>query len=304
MRPCVFLDRDDTLVECTALPPPPPPARPGDLVDPARVRLLPGVGEGLSRLAAGGFALVVISNQGSVARGGATLADVERVNDRLRDLVRADAGVELDAVYVCPFHPDPFGSAKNAPGPGEAGTNAPAPVARFHAEHDWRKPAPGMILAAARELGLDLGGSWLIGDAPRDVESGRRAGLAPHRCLRIGEGADAPDLAGAADIVLGAHDIGEVIASGGEVCTVLMHALDAAALADERVRGTVLASARSVADRAGVRVLHAEIEGGALIVTLAAGRLAGLGLLGEVRTITDRWRASRGEGPLWRGAHD
>ncbi len=291
MRPGVFLDRDDTLIECRDLPAPLPPARPGDLTDPARVRLLPGAAGGLARLAGAGYALVVVSNQGVVARGGATLADVERVNDRLCEVVRAEAGVELDGVYVCPFHPTPFGS-------GGVGT----PVPEFHREHEWRKPAPGMILAAARELEIDLGASWLVGDAARDVEAGLRAGLAAERCLRVGPEGDAPDLEGAVDIILGPMDAGELLARGGEVCTLLMHAADEAALGEPRVRDTVLASARAAAERAGVRLFFAGVEGGTLVVTLGAGRLAGLGLLGEVRATTDRWRAARGEGTLWRGA--
>src|SRR5262245_34969983 len=98
MRRAVFLDRDDTLIACRELPAPPPPARPGDLVDPALVRLLPGVARGLSRLRDAGFLLVVISNQGVVARGGASPDVVERVNDRLRGALREAGGPNLDAV--------------------------------------------------------------------------------------------------------------------------------------------------------------------------------------------------------------
>lgn len=179
MRPAVFLDRDDTLMEARSLPAPPPPAAPGDVTDPSLVRLLPGALDACRRLHRAGFTLVVFSNQGVVARGGATIARVEAVNDRLRELL--DGLVE--AVYFCPFHP-----RGNVPG--------------FTREHPWRKPGPGMILAAAEELGLDLSRSWVIGDAPRDVEAGVSAGLAPERCLLIGPGAPMPNVAAAADHLL------------------------------------------------------------------------------------------------------
>ncbi|CAG0953238.1 D-glycero-beta-D-manno-heptose-1,7-bisphosphate 7-phosphatase [Phycisphaerales bacterium] len=282
MTPAVFLDRDDTLIECTTLPAPPPPAKAGDLVDPRLVRLLPGVADGLARLHAAGFRLVVVSNQGVVARGGATLEQVEAVNQRLREVILTEAGVDLAGVYFCPFHP--------------AGT-----VPRFHREHSWRKPAPGMILAAASELEIDLSASWLIGDAARDVDAGTAAGIARERCLQVGEGRDVPEFAAAADVVLAAHDIGAIVAEGGEVVTVLMHAADAGALCDARVRSTVIAAARAIGERAGLIVLHAAIEGDALIVTLGGSRLTGLGLLAEVRRATERWHRGRTGNGLWRG---
>lgn len=190
MRPAVFLDRDDTLMEANSLPPPPAPAARGDVVDPRQVRLLPGVAQGCARLAAAGFFLIVVSNQGVVARGGAGLAQIEAVNARLRELLPDPArpGPSLiSAVYCCPFHP-----RGNAP--------------RFTREHPWRKPAGGMIAAAAAEMDLDLGNSWMIGDAARDVEAAVAAGLAPDRCLRIGSGPGLPaDFAAAVDAVLRAR---------------------------------------------------------------------------------------------------
>lgn len=185
MRRAVFLDRDDTLIAANALPPPPPPAGPGDLTDPALVRLLPGVPPALERLARAGFTLIVVSNQGVVARGGTDLAGVEAVNARLCALLPHPDHPHrslIDAVYTCPFHPT-------------------GRVPRFTREHPWRKPAPGMITAAAADLGLDLAASWLIGDAERDIQAGIAAGLDPARCLRIGP-AHYPDLPAAADAIL------------------------------------------------------------------------------------------------------
>ncbi|MCC6322766.1 MAG: HAD family hydrolase [Phycisphaerales bacterium] len=180
LRPAVFLDRDDTLIanrEVTAGTP-----YPGDLFDPELVKLLPGVGEGLSALKRAGFALVVVSNQGAVARGRCTIAQVEATNARMRDAIRSAADVELDAVYFCPYHP--------------RGAAAP-----FDVEHAWRKPAPGMILHAAGEFGLDLSRSWMIGDAARDIEAAVNAGIAPERALLVGEDLD---FSGAVRRVLGA----------------------------------------------------------------------------------------------------
>src|SRR5262249_16240531 len=124
--------------------------------------------------------LVVVSNQGVVARGGATLAQVHRVNARLSELL---GGGLVDAFYFCPFHPK-----GNIPG--------------FAVEHPWHKPKPGMILAAATELDLDVPGLWLIGDAPRDIEAGLAAGITESRCLLIGR--DGADIAAVAERLLSA----------------------------------------------------------------------------------------------------
>lgn len=164
LKPAIFLDRDDTLMEANSLPPPPAPAAPGDVVDPLLVRLLPGAREACGKLKAAGFGLVVVSNQGVVARGGATLEQVHEVNSRLADLL--GPGV-IDAFYFCPFHPK--GS-----------------LPEFTREHPWRKPGPGMVLAAAAELQLDIGSSWLVGDSERDIQAGVAAGIAAERCLLVG----------------------------------------------------------------------------------------------------------------------
>lgn len=146
--PAVFLDRDDTLIACRSVVPG------GDLGDPGLVRLLPGAFEACGRLREAGFALIVVSNQGGVARGAYPIAAVEAVNGRVNELL----GGAIEAFYYCPYHPRGV-------------------VAEYAREHPWRKPAPGMILAAAAERGLDLGRSWLIGDMERDCQAGRAAGL-------------------------------------------------------------------------------------------------------------------------------
>ncbi len=143
MRPAVFLDRDGTLI-----------AEVGHPGDPDGVALLSGVPDSLRRLREAGLALVVASNQAGVARGYFTEEDVLAVNRRLADIL-ADEGLELDGWYYCIHHPD------------------------FGGPCDCRKPAPGMLTRAARDLRLDLGRSWIVGDHPSDAEAGRRAGVRP-----------------------------------------------------------------------------------------------------------------------------
>jgi D-glycero-D-manno-heptose 1,7-bisphosphate phosphatase len=161
----VFLDRDNTLID-----------NDGDLGDPGLVRLLEGAALALRRLRDAGYRLVVVSNQGGVARGAFGEADVEAVNRRIASLVDEAAGRRgiLDRFYFCPYHPQ--------------GT-----VEAYRREHPWRKPQPGMLHAARDDLGLDLQRSWLIGDQARDVAAGRAAG-----CSTILVSADPEAVAAAA----------------------------------------------------------------------------------------------------------
>jgi D-glycero-D-manno-heptose 1,7-bisphosphate phosphatase len=166
MRPAVFLDRDGTLVEEVPY-----------LHDPAELALLPGVAGALLGLADAGYALVVATNQAGVARGYYDEAAVARVHRRLRELLAA-AGVRLDAVLYCPHHPD--------------GT-----VAGYAGACRCRKPAPGMLEAAAARLGLDPGASYLIGNHPSDVDAAVAAGATP-LFVTTGRAAGRPPPPGAA----------------------------------------------------------------------------------------------------------
>ena len=152
----VFLDRDGTLIH-----------DPGYLGDPDGVRVLPGVADALGALSRAGFVLVVVTNQSGIARGRYTVERYEEVAARLESVLAA-AGIVLAATYYCPNHPD--------------GTVAP-----FATEHEDRKPNPGMWLRAAAELGLDLAGSYSIGDGERDVVAGKRAGTT---CVLVAGGRD------------------------------------------------------------------------------------------------------------------
>jgi D-glycero-D-manno-heptose 1,7-bisphosphate phosphatase len=147
MRRAVFLDRDGTLNRA---------AQPGEYVQAAyEVELLDGAAAAVALLARAGYLCVVVSNQRGVALGQMTNEDLHAVDVRLRDLVAA-GGAELNATYYCTHGLDDG--------------------------CDCRKPAPGLITRAARELDIELSASWMVGDSATDVEAGARAGC---RTLRV-----------------------------------------------------------------------------------------------------------------------
>ncbi len=144
-RPAIFLDKDGTLIEDVPYN-----------VDPKKIRLSPGAEEGLLALHEAGYPIVVVSNQSGVARGmfpESALDDVERT---LRGLL-AEINVPLAGFWYCPHHPQ-------------------GRVREHAVVCDCRKPAPGLLVEAAAELGINLSRSWMIGDILDDVEAGRKAG--------------------------------------------------------------------------------------------------------------------------------
>ena len=141
----VFLDRDRTIIE-----------DPGYISDPAGVKLLPGADVAIKGLRQAGYLAIVVTNQSAVARGLVTEEMLEKIHGEMRRQLAA-GGAHLEAVYYCPFHPE--------------GT-----IERVARESDLRKPSPGMLLKAAKDLDIDLAASWMVGDSPRDVEAGQRAG--------------------------------------------------------------------------------------------------------------------------------
>jgi len=145
----VFLDRDGTLIEEV-----------GYATRPEQIRILGGVARALARLAAAGYKLVVVTNQSGIARGFLTEDDLNRFHQALDDHLGL-LGARVDVYYTCPHHPDP----------------AEAVRPELAVDCQCRKPRPGLILQAARDLGLDLAESWLVGDTWRDIEAGQAAGV-------------------------------------------------------------------------------------------------------------------------------
>ncbi|MBK5956886.1 hypothetical protein CCR97_01460 [Rhodoplanes elegans] len=158
-RPALFLDRDGVVVEETHY-----------LSEPAKVRLLDGAARVIAWCNARGLPVVLVTNQAGIARGYFGWREFEAVQQEIvRRLVAA--GARLDLVLACAFH--------------DTG-DAPYRVA----EHPWRKPNPGMILAAAEMLAIDLPASAVIGDKVSDLEAGAAAGLARAVLVRTGHGGD------------------------------------------------------------------------------------------------------------------
>jgi len=146
-RPAVFFDRDNTLIVSD-----------GYLGDPNGVALIDGAADAVARARQLGYATVVFTNQSGVARGMFTEKKVHAVNARLDEMLQdQNAHAVIDRHEYCPFHPE-------------------ASIEAYRQDSELRKPKPGMILQAAERLALDLSRSWVIGDAPRDIEAGHAAG--------------------------------------------------------------------------------------------------------------------------------
>ena len=147
--PAVFLDRDGTLIEEV-----------GYATRPEQIRILGGVARALARLSAAGYKLIVVTNQAAIARGLMSEEDLHRFHQALDEQFDL-LGARVDAYYACPHHPDP----------------AKARRTDLALDCECRKPKPGLILRAAKDLDLDLARSWLVGDSWRDIGAGQAAGL-------------------------------------------------------------------------------------------------------------------------------
>jgi D-glycero-D-manno-heptose 1,7-bisphosphate phosphatase len=182
----IFLDRDGTLVDEL-----------GFLRRPEDLRLLPRAAEGVRAFNAAGWPAIVVTNQSGLARGHFTPEDLAAIHVRLAAAL-AKEGARLDAILHCPHHPDE----------GEPPLRAACAC---------RKPEPGLMREAAQRIGLELGACWTVGDSLRDIEAGRRAGLAGEVLVLTGKGKDelarlsdgqrellrtAPDLLAAAHAIL------------------------------------------------------------------------------------------------------
>jgi D-glycero-D-manno-heptose 1,7-bisphosphate phosphatase len=146
-RPALFLDRDGVIVVDTHFV-----GRADDL------RLIEGAAAAITRCNALGIPVVVVTNQSGIARGYYDWGDFRAVQAALSTAL-AVAGAHVDAVLACAYHAEGAGPLRVA-------------------SHPWRKPNPGMILAAGSRMNLDLPQSWIIGDRTHDLAAGSAAGLA------------------------------------------------------------------------------------------------------------------------------
>jgi D-glycero-D-manno-heptose 1,7-bisphosphate phosphatase len=151
--PAVFVDRDGVINE---LVPDPVSRRPESPLRVADVRLIPGAAAALRGLVEAGWRLVGVSNQPSAAKGLIPVADVHAIQARVLELLGAE-GARFDDFRLCLHHPQGV-------------------VPELAGDCDCRKPAPGLLFAAAGEMDIDLRRSWIVGDTDGDVLAGRAAG--------------------------------------------------------------------------------------------------------------------------------
>jgi D-glycero-D-manno-heptose 1,7-bisphosphate phosphatase len=146
-RPALFLDRDGVIVVDSAYL-----GRAEDL------RMIDGVAPEIARCNTLGIPVVVVTNQSGIARGYYDWDGFRAVQAALSAALTA-VGAHLDAVLACGYHADGLGPLRVD-------------------GHPWRKPNPGMIVAAGRGMNLNLSRSWIVGDRPHDLAAGAAAGLA------------------------------------------------------------------------------------------------------------------------------
>jgi D-glycero-D-manno-heptose 1,7-bisphosphate phosphatase len=153
MYPSIFLDRDGVLIE----------NRSDYVRDWSEVEIIPEAVRALSLAPIKKYRVVIVTNQSAVGRGLILLKTAQEINQRLISLIHNHGG-QIDGVYMCPHKPEDGCSC--------------------------RKPLPGLLLQAAKDLSLDLQRSWMIGDAWSDVQAGKAAGVRGTILLRTGRGTE------------------------------------------------------------------------------------------------------------------
>jgi D-glycero-D-manno-heptose 1,7-bisphosphate phosphatase len=146
-RPALFLDRDGVIIEDVHF-----------LGRAEGVRVLAGAANAIAQCNRLGIPVVIVTNQSGIARGLYDWRGFHAVQAALAAAL-THGGAHVDAVFACAYHPNGRAPFKNA-------------------DHPWRKPNPGMIVAAAERMKLDLPHSWIVGDRARDIAAGRTAHLA------------------------------------------------------------------------------------------------------------------------------
>lgn len=157
MRKACFFDRDGVIIEEADY-----------ISDPSLVRLCPFAADAIRAMHDAGRLVIVVSNQSGIARGYFTEADLRAVEARMNELL-AEAGVKIDAAYYCFHHKKGI-------------------VPEYAIDCDCRKPKPGLLLRAAKDLDIDLAASFMIGDKESDLEAGLNAGCRGVALVRTGHG--------------------------------------------------------------------------------------------------------------------
>ncbi|MBO5058808.1 MAG: D-glycero-beta-D-manno-heptose 1,7-bisphosphate 7-phosphatase [Prevotella sp.] len=146
----VFLDRDGTINKYV-----------GFLTKPKQFELIEGVAEAIRKINRSGYLAIVVTNQPVIARGDCTWKELQQIHDKMETELGKE-GAFVDAVYICPHHPN-------------KGFEGERPEYKF--DCGCRKPKPGLLIQAAKDFNIDLSQSIMIGDSERDVEAGKNAKL-------------------------------------------------------------------------------------------------------------------------------
>ena len=146
----IFLDRDGTINKYV-----------GFLRNIDDFELIEGVSEAIRKINQSGYLAIVVTNQPVIARGEVTWEELHEIHRKMETLLGKD-GAYIDGIYICPHHPD-------------KGFVGERPEYKF--DCDCRKPKPGLLVQAAKDLNIDLSQSIMIGDSERDAEAGKKAGV-------------------------------------------------------------------------------------------------------------------------------
>ncbi|HTB82720.1 MAG TPA: HAD family hydrolase [Candidatus Sulfotelmatobacter sp.] len=183
MQRAVFLDRDGTLI-----------VEKNYLHRPEDVHIFPGASGALKKLVDAGYKLFIVTNQSGIGRGYFTMADAEAVNRHLESEFTRD-GVRFEKIYIAPEAPD-------QPSRG-------------------RKPSPQFLFDARDEFGLDLAGSFMVGDKLIDLECGWNAGVRKSILVRTGYGVeferDEPEQISRAAVVDGLAEMADWILTQSKI---------------------------------------------------------------------------------------
>ena len=159
MKRAVFLDRDGVITQ--------EPPYYAHKVE--QLAVIPGAAQAIRKLNQKGFLVIIISNQAGIAHGYFKEENTAIFNRALARELKKDNAV-IDKIYICPHHPE-------------------AEVMKYRVKCDCRKPEPGLLIKAEKELNIDLKTSFMVGDKKSDIEAGKRAGCKTI-IVKTGQGQD------------------------------------------------------------------------------------------------------------------